>query len=35
VKDGFPFTVAHGQPMDALVISCVERKVKGCSGGFC
>jgi hypothetical protein len=35
VKGVFPFTVAHDRPIDALVISCVERKVKGCSGGFC
>jgi hypothetical protein len=30
----FPFTTAHGQPTNTLVISCVERKVKACSGGF-
>jgi hypothetical protein len=30
-----PFTVAHGEPIDALVINCVERKVKECSCGFC
>jgi hypothetical protein len=35
VKGVFPFTTAHGQPTDALVISGVERKVKVCSGGFC
>jgi hypothetical protein len=31
----FSFTAVHGQPVVALVISCVGRKVKGCSGGFC
>jgi hypothetical protein len=31
----FPFTATDGQPTDVLVISCVERKVKGCNGRFC
>jgi hypothetical protein len=35
VKGVFPLTTAHDQPMDAPVIDYVERKVKGCSGGFC
>jgi hypothetical protein len=35
VKGVFPYTMAHGRPMDVLVVSCVEEKAKGCSCGFC
>jgi hypothetical protein len=34
-KGVFPYTTAHGRPMDVLVFSCVEGKAKGCSCGFC